>query len=460
VQIHPPLLNTTKVDFTIQHKDKVAQYISFIDIMINRTQLLNQLPYFEPSYEVKQHKMIQKEHTSQEKMTIWMPTGWRCYLWVTVDPNTGEDSIFQISNDRSKIDKLPKEKLQQATVVEKTVVEKTVVEKTVVESNHPSISPTFLFYGTVFSAFLCNNHYVVTDLYWFRGVPMKSISQKVIWSCIASYICPHFNRIVLPKFVLHYGFSNQYDILKTLPDPAYHVHHIQERYWTVNKPYQNYPYTAPKIVTEGLRCGVDTASSAKMTESVDKKAEKEAEEKIQEKAENEENQEKAENEENQEKAEKTNQEKAEKTNQQPPVRKATEGVVYRERRDMKKEINKPQYGMETVFAMMADPTYDLYRLYVVGAGGLLEFYDYACIIDRATSKWLNSEFRLIRENANIDAIEESDDEADFNDVRDNKYTNLEKQMVVRCRYIKRLKKWIPVVGSSSLLKNVVHKHRL
>lgn len=404
-----PFLNTTKVDFTIQHKDKVPYYISFIDIMINHTQLLNRLPYFEPSYEVKQHKMIQKEHTNQEKMTIWMPTGWRCYLWFTIDPTTGEDSIFQISYDRSKIEKLPSQKLQQATV-----------DKTTLQGNSSDV-PTFLFYGTVLTAFLCNNRYVVTDLHLLRGVPMKSVSQKVSWTCIASYICPHFNRIVLPKFVLNNNkndFSN-----KTLADPAYHIHHMQDRCWTINRPYQNYPYTAPKIVTEGLR-GVDTPSAI-MTETGEKAQPKEKEEPT-----------------------------------KPPVTKATEGVANKERRDMKREMNKPQYGMETVFAMMADPTYDLYRLYAAGYGGLLEFYDYACVIDRATSKWLNSEFRLIRENANIDAIEESDDEADFNDVRDNKYTNLEKQIVVRCRYIKRLQKWIPVVGSSSLLKNVVHKHRL
>jgi hypothetical protein len=108
---------------------------------------------------------------------------------------------------------------------------------------------------------------------------------------------------------------------------------------------------------------------------------------------------------------------------------------------------KPQYHQETRFWIMADPAYDLYKLYARGVDGSPVFVDYACVIDRATSHWLNGLFRNMIENRRIDAIEESDDEEDFQIVRENKYTDLEKKFVVRCRFQNRLKKWLPVVGS-------------
>jgi hypothetical protein len=120
---------------------------------------------------------------------------------------------------------------------------------------------------------------------------------------------------------------------------------------------------------------------------------------------------------------------------------------------------KPQYREETRFWIMADPVYDLYKLYARGADGSPVFVDYACVIDRATSYWLNGLFRNMSENRRIDAIEESDDEEDFQIVRENKYTDLEKKLVVRCRFQNRLKKWLPVVGSEQKhLEYAARKH--
>jgi hypothetical protein len=74
----------------------------------------------------------------------------------------------------------------------------------------------------------------------------------------------------------------------------------------------------------------------------------------------------------------------------------------------------------------------------------LEFYNVAHIPDYKTSIFMNSIFRNIRENANLDAIEESDDEDDFENISEEKYVDLTKQKVMRCSYSYRFKRWVPL----------------
>ena len=64
----------------------------------------------------------------------------------------------------------------------------------------------------------------------------------------------------------------------------------------------------------------------------------------------------------------------------------------------------------------------------------------ACIPDYKTSVFMNSIFRNIKENINLDAIEESDDE----DELDNDIVDLKKECKMICKFHLRFKKWIPI----------------
>ncbi len=57
---------------------------------------------------------------------------------------------------------------------------------------------------------------------------------------------------------------------------------------------------------------------------------------------------------------------------------------------------------------------------------------------------MNSLFRNIRENINIDYGEESEDEDDFQNVRPDKYVDLNKTYYMNCVYNAKFKKWVPV----------------
>ena len=58
---------------------------------------------------------------------------------------------------------------------------------------------------------------------------------------------------------------------------------------------------------------------------------------------------------------------------------------------------------------------------------------------------MNSIFRNIKENVNLDALEESDDEDDFEDIRNDKFLIVKSEPVkMKCEYNYKFKKWTPI----------------
>ena len=86
---------------------------------------------------------------------------------------------------------------------------------------------------------------------------------------------------------------------------------------------------------------------------------------------------------------------------------------------------------------------DIYNLFVYNKG-LEEFYDVAFIPDYKTSVLMNKLFRNIKENQNLDALEESDDEAEFENEREDKFVFLDRSFKMNCQYNYKFKKWVPL----------------
>ena len=59
------------------------------------------------------------------------------------------------------------------------------------------------------------------------------------------------------------------------------------------------------------------------------------------------------------------------------------------------------------------------------------------------SVYLNNQFRHIKENDDLDMLEESDSEDDFEDVRLDKYVDITKEIPFSCIYNKKFRAWIP-----------------
>jgi hypothetical protein len=95
-----------------------------------------------------------------------------------------------------------------------------------------------------------------------------------------------------------------------------------------------------------------------------------------------------------------------------------------------------------VFDVQAGDDADIYYLY--------KPLDYdtpigtAIIPSYKASVMMNQLFRHIKENANLDALEESDDEADFENIAADKFVDTTKRLRMTCVYLKQFRKWQPV----------------
>jgi len=115
------------------------------------------------------------------------------------------------------------------------------------------------------------------------------------------------------------------------------------------------------------------------------------------------------------------------------------------------DFAKPQYRYPTVFEIKADLQSDIYHLYVYGKSSHQSqqfdnrvYYGVAYIPNYKTSVFMNSLFRNIKENQNLDYAEESDDEDDFQDIRADKYVDLNKTVTMECTFHAKFKRWVPM----------------
>lgn len=130
-----------------------------------------------------------------------------------------------------------------------------------------------------------------------------------------------------------------------------------------------------------------------------------------------------------------------------------------ERVAMRIDLSKPQYKYKTVFQVSADPQYDIYNLYVYGKSNQPVFYNIAYIPSYKASVFMNSLFRKIRENRNLDYIEESDDEEDFQNTHEHKYVDTQKKLLMECVFHTKFKKWVPLRVVDNRTK-IVHISKL
>jgi len=107
-------------------------------------------------------------------------------------------------------------------------------------------------------------------------------------------------------------------------------------------------------------------------------------------------------------------------------------------------LYKNENRKQAVFMIKPDIQNDIYHLYINYEKSGLQFYDIACIPDFTTSVKMNKLFRNIKENNNLDTLEESDDEDEFQNVDLSKYVDLDKRYNMSCVYNHKFKKWIPL----------------
>jgi len=101
-------------------------------------------------------------------------------------------------------------------------------------------------------------------------------------------------------------------------------------------------------------------------------------------------------------------------------------------------------NLKHIFSIQADLQNDIYNLYVKNKDNNLEIFDIAYIPDYKTSIMMNNLFRNIKENNNLDALEESDDEEEFENIHDDKFVNLNRCVLMECILNKKFNKYVPI----------------
>jgi hypothetical protein len=127
-----------------------------------------------------------------------------------------------------------------------------------------------------------------------------------------------------------------------------------------------------------------------------------------------------------------------------------------------KQMNMNKNQLETaVFKVTADIQNDIYYLHTYkmanGNGISFEYFDIAFIPDYKTSVLMNRLFRKIKENDNLDALEESDDEDEFESDKLDKFVNLNKSYHMHCVYNYKFKKWVPASIAGKYEKVIMKK---
>ena len=123
------------------------------------------------------------------------------------------------------------------------------------------------------------------------------------------------------------------------------------------------------------------------------------------------------------------------------------------------DFGKPQYKYPAVFQVTADIQFDIYHLFAFGKNNIPVYYNIAYVPNYKSSVFLNGLFRNIRENKNLDYIEESDDEDDFQNMNEDKYVDINKVVLMECVFNQKFKRWTPIKTVDKYTK-VVHLNKL
>jgi hypothetical protein len=110
---------------------------------------------------------------------------------------------------------------------------------------------------------------------------------------------------------------------------------------------------------------------------------------------------------------------------------------------LNKNNNKFQLNKNNkcIFMISADVEPDIY---ILKCNDNKDFKSTAYIPDYKTSIMMNSIFRNIKENNNLDLLEESDDDDEFEDIRHDKFVDTKKQVKMECEFSNKFKQWIPL----------------
>jgi len=352
--------------------------------------LLQQFPKIKFSYELKSYKKVStsnsniQEHDDGNNNVFFMiPKGKKYFVWF----KNGECLFLELDNDRQ-------------------VVNVTSKKTSRIFPNDTILYGTHFYYRAPINT---NSNYVVNVQYYFtienihyyNGVNLDA-TQTVFEKCKTLHLA--FTTATLEKtFQVDIGLPHIDTCLERISavKPFYQVYCIQKKKSNdTNNQYQNIHFTMLPTIQQ-----MDAQQSQQSQQS----------------------------------------QQQSQQSQQQPLR--PNAVSKHNIENNKKYIEKSKYK---IFIVSADIQNDIYNLLDPDAvNDDLSNYDIsnkliASIPDYKTSVFMNALFRNIKENKSLDALEESDDEDEFENTNIDKFVDLNKKIKMKCVFNYKFKKWTPI----------------
>ena len=355
--------------------------------------ILERFPQIELSYETTPHKKVPPSYN----VCLGIPVGKKCFLWFSYLPSSTSSLTTGCSTSSHN----------KCFILEVTKEKKIGKIEMVDFACDRSLFLGTIFYGTFYSPIEkdssenVNKIFLIEDLFFYKGIPMKGLFFGEKLGFLEKFF-QEFSRRDPNPFLLRLptiwspsiNKGVEYDCIYDVPSKYqgfYPIHHIQYRSLTDIVPYLNIFPTKKTI--GGEKAVV--------------------------------------------------------------IKNLCDDLILSSKPLYRPDFYKPQYKQTATFIVKAEIAFDIYRLYAYGKAKELVFYGIAYISNPKISTTMNQIFRKIKENANLDAIEESDDEEDFENIDIDKYVDLKKSVAMECRFHMKFKKWVPirVVDSS---QKIVH----
>lgn len=344
--------------------------------------IIGKFPKFDHSYET----VSLSGYSADYNIALAIPLGKKIFAWFTFHNEFDVGYLFDLNK-------------------EKKIVKASRFLK---EDNNPLGKGTILYGTNIVDENTSQNFFVIEDIHFFMGIPLKNINlcDKLIY--IKSFLekiknCEFDITFVLPvmwESTHQSGLSSiiPADIVDTI---GYQTHHIQYRTMNITKPHLNIVLNKQLNINNSSNLSIYNTDNTNNTDH--------------------------------------------------------NNIIYV--KQYANDFHKPQYKQHCVFQVSADIQFDVYHLHAFGKNNSKVYYDIAYIPTYKSSVFMNSLFRNIRENINLDYIEESDDEADFQNVNPDKYVDTDKTIKMECVFHSKFKRWIPIKCADKFNK-VIHISRL
>jgi hypothetical protein len=260
-----------------------------------------------------------------------------------------------------------------------------------------SLSYGTIFYGTVFN-YLDNNFFSIEDIFFYKGINVSNYIWVKKLDLFTQIMSSDIRQVSYNKSFMIFGLPLISEKLNELTDEIskikYKIKHIQ---------FRNYNN---KNVSQYLEYNNLVENNKSSQDFKQKRIEN-------------------------------------KNNVDNNPRIAVKQVTNSNNKSDTKNISKRERF--AVFQVKPDIQNDIYYLYCYDNNSQsLVHYNIAFIPDFKTSVMMNKLFRNIKENDNLDFLEESDSEDEFENEKEDRFVYLDREFNMICSYNYKFKKWVPL----------------